>query len=69
MTTIPPMLSNMSLQYPTAHFESPVLPRIANKTSHADVMWEIVEDSQLESVPTSDIHFVIVIHSDNFTLA
>ena len=30
----PARLSNMSVQYPTAHFESSILPKIANKTSH-----------------------------------
>ena len=56
------MLSNKkndSSSYPQALFESPVLPRIANKTSLADAMWDIVKGSRSESVPASDVHYVI----------
>ena len=59
----------MSVHYPTVHFEFSILPRIANKTSHADAMWETVKDPQPEPVLTSDIHFVIVMHNANLTLA
>lgn len=45
--------------YPPALFESPVLPREANKASLADAMWDIVKDSQPESVPSSNVHYVI----------
>ncbi|KAG1697184.1 hypothetical protein GQR58_006011 [Nymphon striatum] len=45
--------------YPAAVFESLVLPRGANKASLAYAMWDIVKESQPESVPTFDMHYVI----------
>ncbi len=40
-------------------FESLVLQIVANKASPADAMWDIVRESQPESVPASNVHYVI----------
>ena len=40
-------------------FESSVMQMVANKASPADTMWDIVRDSQPESVPASNVHCVI----------
>ena len=44
--------------YPQALFESSVLPMVANKASPADAIWDIVKESQPESVPASNVHYV-----------
>ncbi len=45
--------------YPQVLFEPSVLPMVANKAIPADAMWDIVKEYQLESVPTSNVHYVI----------
>ena len=40
-------------------FEFSVLQMVANKASPADAMWDIVRESQPESVPASNVHYVI----------
>ena len=45
--------------YPQDMFESSVLQMVANKASPSDAMWDIVRESQPESVPASNVHYVI----------
>jgi len=45
--------------YPPALFESPVLPRAANKPVLADALWELVKKVQPDTVPSTEVHFVI----------
>ena len=51
--------------YPQALFESSVLPMVANKASPADAIWAdaiwdiVKKESQPESVPASNVHYVI----------
>lgn len=45
--------------YPPALFESPQLLRQASKASLADAMWDIVKESQQESAPKLDVHYII----------
>ena len=45
--------------YPPALFESPQLLRQANKASLADAMWDIVKESQPESAPKLDVHYIV----------
>ena len=45
--------------YPSALFESPRLLRQANKASLADAMWDIVKESQPESAPKLDVHYIV----------
>ena len=40
-------------------FESSVLQTVANEASPVDAMWDIVRESQPESVPASNVHYVI----------
>ena len=40
-------------------FESQQLLRQANKASLADAMWDIVKESQPESAPTLDVHYIV----------
>ena len=40
-------------------FESLVLQLVANKASLADAMWDIVMESQPESVPASNVQYVM----------
>ena len=44
--------------YPAALFESTVLLREAHKPALGDAMWEYVKDSQPDSLPSTDLHFV-----------
>ena len=39
-------------------FESSVLKMVANKASPADATWDIVRESQPESVLASNVHYV-----------
>lgn len=45
--------------YPAALFESTVLLREANKPALADAVWEYVKDSQPDSLPSTDLHYVL----------
>ena len=45
--------------YPQDMFETSVMQMVANKASPADAIWDIVRDSQPESVPASNVHCVI----------
>ena len=45
--------------YPPALFESPQLLRQANKASLSDAMWDIVKESQPESAPKLDVHYIV----------
>ena len=45
--------------YPPALFESPQLLRQANKASLADAMLDIVKESQPESAPKLDVHYIV----------
>ena len=45
--------------YPPALFESSQLLRQANKASLADAMWDIVNESQPESAPKLDVHYIV----------
>ena len=47
--------------YTPALLESPQLLRQANKASLADAMWDIVKESQPESAPKLDVHYIVTI--------
>ena len=45
--------------YEQGLFASSALPMVASKASPADAMWDIVKESQPESAPASNVHYVI----------